>query len=375
MKRFAAILAACCLTMGAAQAERVIEDEISTQYENIRLVEVVGGLEHPWAVAFLPDGSKLITERPGRLQHLQDGELTEIHGVPEVVAINQGGMMDVSLHPDFEENGWVYLTYSKGDHNETATTLVRGRVEGDQFVDMEEIFTQDRKSSPGRHYGSRLAWTGNGLLLMSVGDRGADPPRAQDLGDHAGALLRMHDDGTPPVDNPFVDTPGAHPEIYSYGHRNIQGIVVHPMTGEIWTNEHGPRGGDRLDLVKPGNNYGWPIVSYGRVYRTEDQWGAGREAEGFEPPLYEFLPTIAPAGMALVTSRTFPNWQGNLLVPGLAPEHIRRVVVENYTVVHEEELLRGKIGRIRDVREGPDGHLYVLNDEEDGSLFRIEPAS
>ncbi len=374
MKLWIAVGLMLTFAVGVAHGERIVESEITTEYESIRLVEVVAGLEHPWAVAFLPDGSKLITERPGRLQHLQDGELTQIHGVPEVVAINQGGLLDISLHPDYEENGWVYLTYSKGDQDATATTLVRGRVEGEQFVDMEEIFTQDRKSSPGRHYGSRLAWTNDGLLLMSVGDRGADPPRAQDLGDHAGSLLRMHDDGTPPVDNPFVDTPGAQPEIYSYGQRNIQGIVVHPTTGEIWTNEHGPRGGDRLDLVKPGNNYGWPIVSYGRVYRTQDQWGAGREAEGFEPPIREFLPTLAPAGMTLVTSRTFPNWEGDLLIPGLVSEQIRRVVVENYTVVHEEELLREKIGRIRDIREGPDGNLYVLNDEEQGGLFRIEPA-
>jgi aldose sugar dehydrogenase len=350
----------------------VVADALGTQYHEIRVVRVVGGLEHPWAVAFLPDGRYLVTERPGRLNIVADRRATPVAGVPAVHAFRQGGLLDVSLHPDFEENGWVYLTYSKGDAAGTTTALGRGILNGTRLVDFEELFVQDRLSEPGRHYGSRIAWLADGTLLLSIGDRGADPPRAQDPGDHAGKLLRLNADGSVPADNPFVGNEGVHPEIYSLGHRNIQGLVVVPETGEIWATEHGMRGGDELNHIRPGENYGWPKVTLSRDYRTEEQYGEARSREGYADPVYEFLPTHAPSGLALVTRERFPRWRGNLLAGGLRAERIRRVVLEDGVVVHDEELLLGLVGRIRDVREGPNGDIYVLSDEEDGALYRVE---
>ncbi len=370
------VLAALALAIPANGSE-VVEESMSTQYENIRLVRLADGLRNPWSLTFLPGDRMLVTERHGRLWLLEDGELTEIPGLPDdLLATGQGGLMEGLAHPDFEDNGWVYLTYSRQEGRETATTLIRGRLDGHELVDVEQLFTQDRTSGPGRHYGSRLAWTPDGHLLMSIGDRGSQPPRAQDLGDHAGTLLRLREDGSIPADNPFVDRDDAHGEIYSYGHRNIQGLVVDPETGEIWSTEHGPRGGDELNVHRAGENYGWPVVTLGLDYRSEGEFrhAEARTREGMVDPVYEFLPTLAPSGLALVTADRFPAWKGNLLAGGLRSERIRRVVIRDYEVLHEEELLLGKIGRIRDVREGPDGYIYVLNDEADGGVYRIEPA-
>ena len=369
-----AIALAVALTGIDAQSETVIEEHISTEYENVRLVRVVGDLEHPWAVAFLPDDSMLVTERGGRLLHVRDGETTALSGVPELVSISQGGLLDVAVHPDYEDNGWVYITFSEGDSDGTATTLARGQIEGDAFTNAEVIFQQDRHSSPGRHYGSRLAFMDDGTLLMTIGDRGADPPRAQDLGDHAGSLLRLNDDGSPAEGNPFEDLAYAHDEIYSYGLRNIQGFAIDPMTGIIWATDHGPRGGDELNVIEAGKNYGWPVVSLGRDYGTEEQWGQSRRREGMEKPVWEFLPTLAPSGLAIVRDSQFSNWEGNILAGGLRSKQILRIVVEGHTVVHIEALLRDKIGRIRDVRLGPDGAVYVVTDESDGGVYRMEPA-
>ncbi|HRQ66721.1 MAG TPA: PQQ-dependent sugar dehydrogenase [Xanthomonadaceae bacterium] len=350
---------------------------VNTEYAGIVLHQVAAGLEHPWAIAFLPDGGMLVTERPGRLKRIDDEGTTEVAGLPDdIVAINQGGLMDVVLHPAFAENAWVYLTYSKGTPEATATTLIRGRLEGDALLDVEELFTQDRMSDPGRHYGSRLAFMPDGTLLMSIGDRGVDPPRAQDLGDHAGSLLRLNDDGSVPADNPFVGRDDVLPEIYSYGHRNIQGLIVHPETGAIWATEHGPRGGDELNLVKPGQNYGWPVVSRGRNYRTEDTYfeDTQRSKEGMVDPVIDWTPSLAASGLAYVDGERFPRWKGNLLAGGLRAEQVRRVVFDGDEVVHEEELIRGMVGRVRDVRIGPGGDIYVLTDQRDGGVYRIEPA-
>lgn len=379
MTKFRQWLAPLALVLGVAAgpacgaAPEVVVDEMRTQYQKIRLVKLAGGLERPWAVAFLPDGSFLVTEKPGRLQHVRDGSKTEIGGLPEITAIRQGGLLDVSLHPDFADNRWVYLSYAKGGEGGTALALGRGRLEGDRLAGFEELFVQDRFSGPGRHYGSRIAWLPDGTLLLSIGDRGSDPPRAQDPKDHAGKLLRLTADGGVPEDNPFVGVEGFYPEIWSLGHRNIQGMVVAPGGAPIWATEHGPRGGDELNLIQPGVNYGWPIVSRARQYGDESPYGEARSRAGFEDPVYEFLPTLAPSGLALITTDRFPTWRGNLLAGGLGAERIRRVVIEQGEVVHEEELLLGVIGRIRDVREGPDGLVYVLSDSADGGLYRIEP--
>ena len=368
----------CVLALGvpswlAAAAPAIVADSVRTQYAQIRVVQLADGLERPWGLAFLPDGGFLVTERPGRLQLVRDGRKTEVTGLPAISAIRQGGLLDVSLHPEFAANRWVYLSYSKGGAAGTATTLGRGRLEGTRLVDFEEVFSQDRLSGPGRHYGSRIAWLPDGTLLLSIGDRGSNPPRAQDPMDHAGKLLRLNADGTVPDDNPFVGREDVHPEIWSLGHRNIQGLVVGSSGDVVWATEHGPRGGDELNSIEPGKNYGWPVVSKAREYRTEAQYGEARSRPGYVDPVYEFLPTLAPSGLALVTSERFPAWRGNLLAGGLAAQRIRRVVLENGEVVHEEELLLGVVGRIRDVREGPDGLIYVLTDEPEGGLYRVEP--
>lgn len=373
------------MVAGCAMEERVDEvlsDEFEpifqrTQYEDIRVERIVGGLERPWAVEFLSEGRFLVTERPGRLNLVENGVATVVDGLPEVTSRGQGGLMEVSLHPDYENNGWIYLTYSKqNDEENTAVIVIRGRLDGNHFIDIEEIFEQNRYSSPGRHYGSRIAWDSQGYMYVSIGDRGADPPRAQNLSDHAGTLLRMYDDGSVPLDNPFVGRENVAPEIYSYGHRNIQGLVIDPDTDEIWATEHGPRGGDELNYIEPENNYGWPDASLGRSYGDEREFHAGtvaRSIDGMIDPIYEFLPTLAPSGLAMVTSDHFPAWKGNLLAGGLRPERIRRLLIMDNEVIHDEELLTFEIGRIRDVKEGPDGFIYIVTDEDPGGLYVVKP--
>ncbi len=363
------------LLTGTAQADNVV-DETDTEYERIRLVQVVGNLEHPWAVAFLPDGRKLITERARGLYLVDGGEKTRIEGVPDFQARGQGGLLDVVLHPDYDDNGWIYLTYSKADGNRSTPALARARLDGHRLADVEELFESNEYTSPGRHYGSRVLFLDDGSLLMTIGDRGAEPPRAQDTLDHSGTVVRLNEDGSVPEDNPFVGNDAYAPEIYSYGHRNIQGIIQHPETGEVWATEHGPRGGDELNLIEPGKNYGWPTATLGRDYRTEGEFpdAETRRHEDMTDPVFEFLPTLAPSGLAVVSGDRFPAWEGNLLAGGLRAERVLRLVIEDQTVVHAEELLHGVMGRIRDVRQGPDGHIYVLNDASDAGLYRLEPA-
>lgn len=366
-------LAAALLIMSAFPAHA---ESISTEYQPVELSKVIDGLEHPWSIAFLPDGRMLVTERPGYLNIIDgDGDRKRISGVPDVVARGQGGLLEVSLHPDFDNNGYVYLTYSKGDDNgDTATALARGRFEGDELHDIEDVFVQNRYSDPGRHYGSRLAWLPDGTLLMSIGDRGVEPPRAQDPGDHAGKLLRLNDDGSVPGDNPFVDDDDTASEIYSMGHRNIQGLIVHPDSGEIWATEHGPRGGDELNKVEAGKNYGWPVQSRGRDYRTGEQFGDSvRDHPDMVNPIIDWTPSLAASGLVVLSDDRFSAWQGNLLAGGLRAEHIRRIVFQEGEPVHQEELLREKVGRIRDLRVGPDGDVYIATDSSDGAIYRLSP--
>ncbi len=350
-----------------------------SEYQAIMVEKVADGLEHPWSIAFLPDGAMLVTERPGYLNRIDaEGNKTRISGTPDVHVRNQGGLLEVVLHPDFADNRFVYLTYSKPNGSDTATALARGRLDGDELVDLEDLFVQDRFSSPGRHYGSKLAWMPDGTLLMSIGDRGTEPERAQDLGDHAGKLLRLTEDGGVPDDNPFVDHEGALPEIYTYGNRNIQGLIVHPVTGQIWATEHGPRGGDELNLLEPGNNYGWPVVSRGLDYRTQERYGSEAiySHEDMVEPVIDWTPSLAASGLAVVPEDSdFQMWRGDLLAGGLRSEQIRRVHFVDGIPWHQEELVRGEIGRIRDVRIGPDGNIYVVTDHSDGALYRISPVN
>jgi aldose sugar dehydrogenase len=349
-----------------------------------RAVPVVDGLQNPWAVALLPDGGILVTERPGRLRMAYDGVLQPepIAGVPPVRAVGQGGLLDVALHPDFASNRFVYLSFSKPDAGgaQATTAVVRGRLDGDRLSEVVEIFEAVAWSARGDHFGSRLAFDSRGYLFITVGDRGvrADPTAleahpAQDLRNHQGTVVRLHDDGRVPADNPFVETPGALPEVWSYGHRNAQGLAVHPETGDLWAHEHGPRGGDEVNLILPGRNYGWPVIGYGVEYGGR-RIHAQTEREGMEQPVHHWVPSIAASGLLIYTGDRFPEWLGSFFVGGLAGQRVARLALEGQRVVAEETLLRG-VGRIRDIRQGPDGYIYVVVDRRGGlgTILRLEP--
>ncbi len=355
--------------------------EYSTEEHELWVSEVAGPFEHPWSVAFLPDGRKLVTERPGRLRLVENGELAEISGLPELHAANQGGLLDVSLHPDYDDNGWIYLTYSKPEPGgqQTATAVARAQLEESSLTDLEEIFVQDRYSGPGRHYGSRIVWLDDGTFLVSVGDRGQQPPRAQDTSDHAGSVLRLHDDGSVPDDNPFVDDDEVLDEIYTYGNRNIQGMARDPETDIVWASDHGPRGGDIFYSVEAANNYGWPIFTYGMDYQTGEPMDVTETQDPDElpevtAPFHRFEPSHPPSGLVIVRGGHFDNWQGNALAGGLRTQEIRRLVLNEDGVLQEEAILSGDLGRIRDVRQAPDGAIYVLPDKSDAMLHRVEAA-
>ncbi len=357
---------------------------LRSAYQDYRVVTVAEGLEHPWSIAFLPGGDMLITERPGRLRIVREGVLLEepVAGVPEVLAQGQGGLLDVVPHPDFASNQLLYLSYSKpfADSEGATTAVVRGRLENDRFTDVEQVFVAD---SRGRgHYGSRLAFDGNGYLFITVGDRQVPPEGdleahpAQDRSNHHGTINRIHDDGRVPADNPFVDQDGARPEIWSYGHRNAQGLAIHPETGALWANEHGPQGGDELNLIRPGLNYGWPVVGYGVNYRSGAAIHEGTHGEGMEPPVHFWVPSIATSGLLIYTGDRFPAWRGNMFVGGLGGEQLARLTLDGQEVEQEETLHFGR-GRIRDVRQGPDGYIYLAIDDRRGGLtpvVRLEPA-
>jgi aldose sugar dehydrogenase len=370
------VLAAAALPIHDAAAQEVIESEVSSEYQNFRLVRLAGNLENPWAVAPLTDGRMLVTERRGRLLLIDGATRTEVSGVPAVHAQGQGGLLDVVPHPDFASNGWIYLTYSKGTADATLTALARGRLEGTSLVDVEELFEARPAGPPGRHCGSRILFLGDGTLLLTVGDRGVDPDRAQDTRDHAGSVLRLNEDGSAPADNPFTGNAAYVPEIYTYGNRNVQGIALHPGTGEVWATEHGPRGSDLLQRIAAGRNYGWPVMTPGRDYRTQRPFSEIRESPRFTEPVFEFVVTLAPSGLAIVDGGDWDDtWQGNLLAGGLRAERILRLVIEDGELVHAEELLLGMIGRIRDVRFAGDGLIYIVTDEEDGGVYRLEPTT
>lgn len=366
------VLAVALAALGttAAAPQQVIDARIGSEYQEFRLVRIAEGLEHPWAVAFLPDGQFLVTERPGRLNLIRGGSRTQVTGLPDIHVQGQGGLLDVAPHPDYGANGWIYMTYSRGDSAGTTTALGRARLDGSRLVGFEEVFVADAVDEPGRHYGSRIVFLEDGTLLMTVGDRGHNPERGQELGDHAGTVLRLNADGSIPADNPGG---GLRPEVWAAGVRNIQSIAWHPLRREVWAVDHGPRGSDKVQIIEAGNNYGWPAATPGREYETQEPFAEQRESDEFASPVLELVVTIAPSGMAVVQGGGWDTtWQGNLLVGGLRAERILRLVVEDREVVHAEELLLGRIGRIRDVRQGPDGHIYVVTDEENGGLYRIE---
>jgi glucose/arabinose dehydrogenase len=363
---------ALLMVLPAAKADRVFETEL----HRIDVSIVTEGLEHPWGLAFLPDGRMLVTERPGRLRIVgADGQLDPkpIEGLPDIAARGQGGLLDVALHPEFEDNAWVYLSYAAGGRQGVGTEVARGKLRGRELTDVEILFRLEPKSGGGRHFGSRLVFDREGHLFITLGDRG-DRPRAQDLGDHAGSLVRIHDDGRVPEDNPFVGRAGARPEIYTYGNRNMQGAALHPRTGVLWTHEHGPQGGDEVNIMRAGTNYGWPVVTYGVNYVIGTRIGEGTEKPGMEQPIWYWVPSIAPSGMAFYQGDAFPRWRNSLFVGALKDRMLVRLELEGDTIVDEERMLEGRLGRIRDVRVGPDGLLYLLTDDNDGAIIRLAPA-
>jgi glucose/arabinose dehydrogenase len=341
----------------------------------IRVVPFLKGLVNPWSLAFLPNGDMLVTEKPGRLRLVRSNgtlEAQAISGTPQVLAMGQGGLLDVALHPRFADNQLVYLTYSKAGEAGNTTALARGRLEGLTLTDVKDIFVADAWSKATLHFGSRLAFGPDGMLYMTVGERN-ERNRAQDTNTHAGKVLRLRDDGTVPADNPFVGRTGFKPEIYTYGHRNLQGLTVHPTTGAVWQTEHGPQGGDELNLLQAGKNYGWPVVTFGREYTgeaiTNQPW-----REGMEQPVTVWVPSIALSGAAFYTGDRFPTWKGSLFVGGLAGQLLHRVVFTERGPIGREPLIPELRQRIRDVRQGPDGLLYLLVDANPGGILRLEPA-
>lgn len=339
------------------------------------------GLEHPWSVAWLSDSDMLITERPGRLRLVRNGMLLPepLSGVPAVFADGQAGLLDVSLHPDFQNNGFVYLTYAAGNDDENRTTLARGVLSGNSLSEVEVIFETNVPKSGNQHFGSRIAWLPDNTMLVSIADGGNYirfkeggwiREQAQNTANHLGTIVNLTDDGHPSPAGPFLeDVDSALPEIWTYGHRNIQGIAIDPITGAIWANEHGARGGDELNLLIPGANYGWPEVTYSREYHFP-RITRKTTKPGMEDPKVVWTPAQAPSGLAIYRGEVFPEWNGSIFSGGLRSGEVRRIILdESNSVIGEEKLTIGE--RVRDVRVGPDGHLYILTDEENGRLIRI----
>ena len=377
---------ACAVLVGIfSESPAVGQEVLRSALHDVRVVTVADGLEVPWSLAWLPGGDMLVTERPGRLRVVRNGALLpdSVPGVPEVFAEGQGGLFEVLPHPDFADNKLLYLSFARPKGEGSTTTVIRGRFENDRLTDIEDVF---EAQSQGRgHYGGRLAWHPDGYLFVSVGERMARAAGdlmahpAQDLSNHHGVTVRLFEDGRVPDDNPFVGQEGVLPEIWSYGHRNPQGLLVHPDTGELWLDEHGPQGGDELNRVQPGLNYGWPVIGYGVNYGSGTAIHSGTRGEDIEPPVHFWVPSIATSGLMVYTGDRFPQWQGNFFVGGLAGQQLARLTpsVDRPGRVEQEETLAQGIGRVRDVRQGPDGYIYLAVEQRGapGRVVRLEPVA
>jgi glucose/arabinose dehydrogenase len=360
---------------GSASAEEAGKQPVHrSQHHSFVLDTIARDLDHPWGMAFLPGGEILVTERAGRLRIIRNGQLEPqpIEGIPPVFASGQGGLLDVALHPSFSTNHWVYLTYSKPGPTGATTALIRGQLEGNRLANVQELLEAKAWGRGTAHFGSRLVFDRAGFLYMTIGERG-EMQRAQDLTQHTGKTLRLHDDGRVPADNPFVGQPNVLPEIFTWGNRSPQGLTLHPTTGELWQTEHGARGGDELNWLRPGRNYGWPVITWGINYNGR-KISDIQEKEGMEQPLYYWVPSIGTAGLAIYSGDQFPNWRGDVFVGGLVGEQVVRLRFdENKRRTELEKLLEG-YGRIRDVRSAPDGYLYLLIDAPRSALVRMMPA-
>jgi len=369
------IAAAAGLALALAAATPAAAETFPSQHYRLRVVTVADGLDHPWSLAFLPDGRMLVTERRGRLRLVAPGDALSppLAGVPAVYDVGQGGLLDVVLDPGFASNHTIFLSYAEPGDGGGGTAVARAVLGDEGLTGVTVIFRQVPKTGGGRHFGSRLVVARDGTLFVTVGERG-ERERAQDTTVNRGQVVRIARDGTVPDDNPFVGKAGARPEIWSYGHRNPQGAALNPATGALWTVEHGARGGDEINIPLAGRNYGWPVIAYGRHY-SGAKIGEGTRKAGMEQPVHYWDPSIAPSGMAFYDGDAFPAWRGNLFVGALKFRLLARLTLDGDKVVAEERLLDGLDERIRDVRQGPDGHLYLLTDSGDGRLLRLEPAA
>ncbi|MBW7851647.1 MAG: PQQ-dependent sugar dehydrogenase [Rhodospirillales bacterium] len=362
------------LAMGAAWSWNASAQErvLDTEQGRIRVEDFAQGLSHPWSLAFLPDGRALVTERLGRLRLVgADGVLSEpLAGVPEVFARGQGGLLDVALSPDFAESRMVYLSFAEPGEGGAGTAVARGRLGEGRLEEMQVVFRMRPKVDGPNHFGSRLAFAPDGRLFVTLGERFKFEP-AQDVSNHLGTIVRIEPDGGVPPDNPFVGRAGALPEIWSYGHRNVQGAAIHPETGALWTHEFGPRGGDELNIPQPGRNYGWPLVSWGRHYGGTSIPDPPTRPD-LAPSIHHWTPAISPSGMAFYTATAIPGWRGNLLIGGLGSEALVRLTLDGERVTGEERMPMD--ARIRDVRQGPDGAVYLLTDADDGKILRLTAA-
>ena len=352
--------------------ESSVEAEAATNV-NYSTEIIVPDLNIPWGMAFLPDGSMLITEKSGELIHFKGGKKTIIEGLPDIYVRGQGGLLDIELHPDYANNGWLYISHASEDGGGSGgnTALLRAKLEGNKLAELTRLYKAGPNSRRGQHFGSRIEFDNDGYLYFSIGDRGNRDENPQDITRDCGKVYRLNDDGSIPKDNPFVNEVNAKTAIFSYGHRNPQGMTKHPETGKIWVHEHGPKGGDEINVVQKGKNFGWPVISYGVNY-SGTRFTDITAKEGMQQPLFYWVPSIAPSGMDFVTSEKYPDWKGNLLVGSLKFEYLERLVIENNEVTKREKLLEG-MGRVRDVKEGPDGFIYVAL--ENVGIVKIVPNS
>lgn len=353
--------------------------EVKNNSVPLRVTTVVEGLSNPWSMAFLPDGRMLVTERSGtmRIVTAQGEKGPALSGLPDIVSRGQGGLLDVVLAPDFATSKRIYFSYSEPDPDNSkanSTAVAHAVLNGDKLENVTRIFSQQPKYESTAHFGSRLVWNSDGTLFVTLGDRYGAMQDAQTLDNHHGKVIRINADGSVPADNPYVNTPKALPEIWSIGHRNVQGAALHPTTGKLWTGEHGPQGGDELNIDEAGKNYGWPIITYGENYGG-GKIGIGTEQEGLEQPVYKWVPSIATAGFIFYTGDKFPQWKGNLLMTSLRAATLARLTLDGDKVVDEERLLQKEVGeRLRHIVQGPDGYIYLVSDESNGKIFRLEPA-
>lgn len=336
---------------------------VSPETINYTTEVIVPELNIPWGMVFLSDGSILLTEKEGKLIHYKDGVKLEIEGLPTVLARGQGGLLDIELHPNYKSNGWIYLSYSspEGEGEGANTAIMRAKIEGNKLVNSELLYKASPNSRKGQHFGSRLEFDNDGFLYFSVGDRGDRDTNPQDITRDGGKIYRLNDDGSIPEDNPFVNETNAKTAIFSYGHRNPQGMTRHPQTGKIWTHEHGPQGGDEINIIQSGKNYGWPVISYGINY-SGTSFTDLTAKPGMEQPLFYWVPSIAPSGMTFVDSDIYPSWKGNLLVGSLKFQYVERLELKNDKIVKREKIVEG-LGRVRNVKQGPDGFIYVAIEE------------